>query len=112
MSRSTPNQSRAISLVPVISFLSKPKKAACSSALGKLLARTNMITRVGIVILFLGVSFLIKYAAESITVPIFRVAMNWRAAGLGSHVIEAVAYRPNGVASDPTRIRIEVIARD
>lgn len=41
-----------------------------ASALGKLLARTNMITRVGIVILFLGVSFLIKYAAESITVPI------------------------------------------
>lgn len=29
-----------------------------------------MITRVGIVILFPGVSFLIKYAAESITVPI------------------------------------------
>ncbi len=41
-----------------------------ASPLGKMLARTNMITRVGIVILFLGVSFLVKYAAESITVPI------------------------------------------
>lgn len=41
-----------------------------SSPLGTLLARTNMVTRVGIVILFLGVSFLVKYAAESITVPL------------------------------------------
>lgn len=41
-----------------------------SSGLGKLIARTNMITRVGIVILFLGVSFLVKYASESISVRI------------------------------------------
>lgn len=47
-----------------------PATLWASSAPGQWLAKTNMITRVGIVILFLGVSFLIKYAAESITVPI------------------------------------------
>ena len=41
-----------------------------SSGLGKLIGRTNMITRVGIVILFLGVSFLIKYASETVSVPV------------------------------------------
>ena len=41
-----------------------------SSGLGKLIARTNMIVRIGIVILFLGVSFLIKYASETVSVPI------------------------------------------
>jgi uncharacterized membrane protein len=41
-----------------------------TSSLGKLIARTNMITRVGIVILFLGVSFLVQYASENVSVPI------------------------------------------
>lgn len=41
-----------------------------NSALGRMVAKTNMITRVGIIILFLGVSFLLKYAAESVSVPI------------------------------------------
>lgn len=61
-----------------------------SSALGKLLARTNMITRVGIVILFLGVSFLIKYAAESITVPIEMRLAGIAAAAL---VVFAIGWR-------------------
>jgi len=41
-----------------------------TSGLGKLIARTNMITRVGIVILFLGVSFLVQYASENVSLPI------------------------------------------
>lgn len=40
------------------------------SALGQRIARVNLITRVGIVILFLGISFLVKFASESVTVPI------------------------------------------
>lgn len=40
------------------------------SALGQRIARVNLITRVGIVILFLGISFLVKFASESVTVSI------------------------------------------
>ena len=40
----------------------------------------------------------------------FRVAMNWFARGLGWHKFTVIAYRPDGVASHPAIIALEVIA--
>lgn len=45
-------------------------------------------------------------------VPVFRVTMNWRAQGEGFHLIEAVAYRPDGSQSDPAALTIEVLLRE
>jgi hypothetical protein len=47
---------------------------------------------------------------EQTTVDVFRVTMNWRARGPGLHVLEAIAYRPDGTASDPAIINIEVLS--
>lgn len=44
--------------------------------------------------------------------PVFRTAMNWRAIGVGRHVIEVIAYRPDGTQGDPARINIEVLSRE
>lgn len=49
---------------------------------------------------------------EQESVPIFRTAMNWRALGTGRHIIEVIAYRPDGTPSDPARINIEVLPRE
>lgn len=46
------------------------------------------------------------------SVPVFRTAMNWRASGVGRHIIEVIAYRPDGTQGDPAQITIEVLARD
>lgn len=42
----------------------------------------------------------------------FRVQTNWRAQGVGLHVIQAIAYRPDDTPSDPMIINIEVLPRD
>ena len=49
---------------------------------------------------------------EDASVPVFRTAMNWRAVGVGLHIVEVIAYREDGQQSDPARITIEVLARD
>jgi hypothetical protein len=49
---------------------------------------------------------------ESESETIFTVRMNWRAEGIGLHIFEAMAYRPDGIASDSSFITVEVIARD
>jgi hypothetical protein len=49
---------------------------------------------------------------ENTIEPVFTVRMNWLAAGEGLHVISAVAYRPDGVQSDPATITIEVLSRE
>jgi len=49
---------------------------------------------------------------EQSMVPVFRVKMNWLATGIGLHLIQAVAYRPDGTQSDPAVINIEVVPRD
>jgi hypothetical protein len=43
-------------------------------------------------------------------VPIFRVTMNWLAAGAGRHTLGLLAYRADGTASDDTLIAVEVVA--
>jgi hypothetical protein len=48
---------------------------------------------------------------ESAAVPTFTVIMNWLAQGQGNHSLTAVAYRPDGTASPPTIISIQVVAR-
>lgn len=48
---------------------------------------------------------------ESAAVPTFTITMNWLAQGLGRHSLTALAYRPDGTASPPTIISIEVVAR-
>ena len=49
---------------------------------------------------------------EASAVDVFRVTMNWRARDPGLHVLEAIAYRPDGTASDPAIINIEVLPDD
>ena len=49
---------------------------------------------------------------ENVIEEVFTVRMNWRAAGEGFHVIEAVAYRPDGIQSDAATITIEVLPRE
>jgi hypothetical protein len=46
---------------------------------------------------------------EGGAVPVFRATMNWLAAGVGLHVVEAVAYRPDGTTGDAALINIEVV---
>jgi hypothetical protein len=48
---------------------------------------------------------------DSAAVPTFTIIMNWLAQGLGFHSLAAVAYRPDGTASPPTIITIQVVAR-
>ncbi|MFW5691957.1 MAG: Ig-like domain-containing protein [Chloroflexota bacterium] len=40
----------------------------------------------------------------------FRVEMNWVANGIGSHVLSAIAYRPDGTPSDETFITVDVVS--
>jgi hypothetical protein len=49
---------------------------------------------------------------ENTIEPVFTVRMNWLATGEGLHVISAVAYRPDGVQSDPATITVEVLPRE
>lgn len=43
-------------------------------------------------------------------VNVFRVTMNWRATGVGRHIIEAVAYRADDTPSDPAVLNVDVLA--
>lgn len=44
--------------------------------------------------------------------PVFTVRTNWRAEGIGKHIFEAIAYRPDGTTSDSALLTVEVIARN
>jgi hypothetical protein len=44
-------------------------------------------------------------------VPTFTVTMNWLAKGVGKHSLIAIAYRPDGTASAPTTILVNVLPR-
>ena len=37
--------------------------------------------------------------------------MNWLAEGIGFHSLTAIAYRPDGTASPPTIISVQVVER-
>ena len=47
--------------------------------------------------------------AEQLSVPQFRVEMNWFAEGLGLHALSAVAYRNDGTTSEEALIIVEVL---
>lgn len=49
---------------------------------------------------------------ESSSVEVFRTSMNWQASGIGFHIIEVIAYRPDGQQGDPARITLEVVPRE
>ena len=50
--------------------------------------------------------------SESGSAPDYRVTMNWFANELGWHKFAVIAYRPDGTASHPHIIALEVIAGD
>ena len=77
----------------------------------ELLARDNN-TGIALVEFYVD-DTLIKEASpvESSSEPIFTVRMNWRAEGLGLHIFEAIAYRPDGTPSDSALLTIEVIPK-
>lgn len=45
----------------------------------------------------------------SAAVPLFTVRMNWLAQGQGRHTLSAIAYRPDGTASDVETILVNVL---
>jgi len=45
----------------------------------------------------------------SAAVPLFTVRMNWLAQGQGRHTLSAIAYRPDGTASDLETILVNVL---
>jgi hypothetical protein len=45
----------------------------------------------------------------SAAVTVFTVSMNWLAEGLGRHTLSAIAYRPDGTASEPIVISLEIV---
>lgn len=45
----------------------------------------------------------------SAAVPLFTVRMNWLAQGQGRHTLSAIAYRPDGAASDIETILVNVL---
>ena len=47
--------------------------------------------------------------AEQLSVPQFRVEMNWFAQGVGLHVLSAVAYRNDGTISEEALIIVDVL---
>ena len=48
----------------------------------------------------------------SAAVPLFTVRMNWLAQGQGRHTLSAIAYRPDGTASDMETILVNVLPPD
>lgn len=48
----------------------------------------------------------------SAAVPLFTVNMNWLAQGQGRHTLSAIAYRPDGTASDMETILVNVLPPD
>ena len=48
----------------------------------------------------------------SAAVTVFTVDMNWLAEGIGLHALSAIAYRPDGTASDAITISLLVVATD
>lgn len=46
---------------------------------------------------------------DVVAAPVFRAQINWTAQGVGLHVVEAVAFRPDGQRSDGALLTIEVI---
>lgn len=48
----------------------------------------------------------------SAAVPLFTVRMNWLAQGQGRHTLSAIAYRPDGTASDIETILVNVLPPD
>ncbi|MGQ9889035.1 MAG: Ig-like domain-containing protein [Aggregatilineales bacterium] len=45
-------------------------------------------------------------------VPVFTVRANWLAEGVGLHALAAFAYRPDGLASEPAFVIVEVLPKD
>lgn len=46
---------------------------------------------------------------DNVAAPVFRAQISWVAVGEGFHILEAVAYRPDGQRSDSALINIEVL---
>ncbi len=49
-----------------------------------------------------------SFPQVSSAVPEFAVVMNWLAQGIGYHSLTAIAYRPDGTASDPITLTVNV----
>lgn len=81
---STPARSEAPPPVPKAA-----EPSAISSPMLRWITGGNALTRVGIVILFFGVAFLLRYFAEIVTVPI---ELKLAAAGAGGLVLAAIGF--------------------
>lgn len=45
-------------------------------------------------------------------VPVFTMRANWLAEGVGLHALAAIAYRPDGFASEPAFVIVEVLPKE
>ncbi len=73
-----PPASAALSATASSAEAVAPGDAAGSNALWAWLTGGNALTRIGVVVLFFGVAFLLRYLAEIVTIPI-----EWRLIGVG-----------------------------
>jgi hypothetical protein len=46
---------------------------------------------------------------DNVAAPVFRAQISWTATGEGFHILEAIAYRPDGQRSDSALINVEVL---
>jgi len=70
--------------------LNPAEPSAIETALRKLFSGENLLVKLGVVILFFGVSFLVKYAAQ---IGLFPIQLRLTAAALGGCALLAVGWR-------------------
>lgn len=76
------------------------------------LVATDDETGIALIELYVDGELLEDGRPDSGAEPVYRVTMNWFAAGVGLHTLTAIAYQPNGTASPEATIVVEVVARN
>jgi hypothetical protein len=74
----------------------------------ELIARDTGVGVAKIELLVDDISYKEVSPTTSAAVPVFTVTMNWLAEGVGFHSMTAIAFRPDGTASPPVTIIVEV----
>lgn len=74
-----------------------------------LIARDTTVGVAKVELLIDDISYQEVRPTASAAVPVFTVTMNWLARGIGFHSMTAIAFRPDGTASSPVTIIVEVI---
>jgi len=105
--------------LPTVDFLFPPNGAQVIEGTDLTIEVLAQDANVGIerVMLFVdedssGEPLQVARPVDAATVPIFRVEMNWLAAGVGQHRLTTRAYRLDGTPSNEATIIVDVVARN